>query len=103
MSGKPLARRKRAPPASRFKGLAWDKHEACWRVRVSLMGKQHHLGRCARHAGRCASAAASGPQRALPGVSGQAGPGRRCPRLSGGWVARGARSHKRHRTPMPTL
>lgn len=39
-------RKKRSPPASTFKGLAWDKHEACWRVRVSLQGKQHHLGRC---------------------------------------------------------
>lgn len=40
-----MAKRKRAAPASTFKGLAWDKHEMCWRVRVSLMGKQHHLGR----------------------------------------------------------
>ena len=45
-SGAKPMRRKRPAPASRFKGLAWDKHEACWRVRVSLMGKQHHLGRC---------------------------------------------------------
>ncbi|GBF99411.1 hypothetical protein Rsub_12243 [Raphidocelis subcapitata] len=43
--GKRVAKRKRPAPASRYKGLAWDKHEMCWRVRVSLMGKQHHLGR----------------------------------------------------------
>jgi hypothetical protein len=38
----------RNQPTSFYKGLAWDKHEGCWRVRVSLSGKQHHLGRCAR-------------------------------------------------------
>ena len=37
----------RVQPTSIYKGLAWDKHEGCWRVRVSLAGKQHHLGRCA--------------------------------------------------------
>jgi hypothetical protein len=41
------AKRQRPPPLSQYKGLAWDKHEACWRVRISLLGKQHHLGRCA--------------------------------------------------------
>jgi len=38
-------RKQRPPPTSRFKGLAWDKKDCSWRVRVSLNGKQHHLGR----------------------------------------------------------
>jgi hypothetical protein len=49
---KRAAKRARPPPLSLYKGLAWDKHEACWRVRISLQGKQHHLGRCGRAAGR---------------------------------------------------
>jgi hypothetical protein len=36
---KPLVRR------SRFRGLTWDKKERRWRVRINVMGKQHHVGR----------------------------------------------------------
>jgi hypothetical protein len=33
------------PGKSAFKGLAWDKQEEAWRVRISYNGKQHHIGR----------------------------------------------------------
>jgi hypothetical protein len=36
---KPMVRR------SRFRGLTWDKKERRWRVRINVMGKQHHVGR----------------------------------------------------------
>jgi hypothetical protein len=35
------------PPKSKFRGLAWDKQEKQWRVRISFEGKQRNLGRCA--------------------------------------------------------
>lgn len=33
------------PPPQRLKGLAYDKRHDSWRVRISLGGKQYHLGR----------------------------------------------------------
>lgn len=36
---KPVVRR------SRYRGLTWDKKERRWRVRINVMGKQHHVGR----------------------------------------------------------
>lgn len=32
-------------PKSQYKGLAWDKVERSWRVRVSYNGRQRHIGR----------------------------------------------------------
>jgi outer membrane biosynthesis protein TonB len=39
-------------PKSQYKGLAWDKQENSWRVRISLRGRQHHIGRCVGLFGR---------------------------------------------------
>ena len=36
---KPVVRR------SKYRGLTWDKKERRWRVRINVMGKQHHVGR----------------------------------------------------------
>jgi hypothetical protein len=40
------ALKRTTPPKSEFKGLAWDRQEQCWRVRISYQGKQRHVGRC---------------------------------------------------------
>jgi hypothetical protein len=41
------ALKRSTPPKSLYKGLAWDRQEQCWRVRISFNGKQRHVGRCA--------------------------------------------------------
>ncbi|GBF99096.1 hypothetical protein Rsub_11905 [Raphidocelis subcapitata] len=41
------ALKRSTPPKSLYKGLAWDRQEQCWRVRISFNGKQRHVGRFA--------------------------------------------------------
>ena len=33
------------PRKSKYRGVAWDKRDGRWRVRINCLGVQHHVGR----------------------------------------------------------
>ena len=47
LAGSSVQELKPAPVRSKYRGLTWDKKERRWRVRINVLGKQHHVGRWA--------------------------------------------------------